>query len=289
VPFSSPLRQAKQALGGRLREIRGAAGLTQRDLARLAGWHSSKASRIEYGKQLPSENDIKQWCLHCGASDQIPDLVAMVRALDEMWVEWRRSLGTGTRHRQREQIVFEGGARLLRWYEALLVPGIVHTPDYARGVMSRIIDFYGVVNDLEQGVEARMERQRILYRGDHHLKLLLAEQCLYTVVADRSTMAAQLDRLLTVQGLARVSLGVVPRAARFDVLANSFIIFDNTKVMVETISAELAITQGREIALYAKAFDALSARAVYGADARSLIVTALNALSEQDEVSSSEV
>jgi transcriptional regulator with XRE-family HTH domain len=87
----SPLQQAKQALGGRLREIRSAAGFTQRDLARLAGWHSSKASRIEYGKQMPSENDIKQWCLHCGVPDQILDLMAMVRALDEMWMEWRRS------------------------------------------------------------------------------------------------------------------------------------------------------------------------------------------------------
>jgi transcriptional regulator with XRE-family HTH domain len=271
-----------------MREVRLAAGLTQRDLAALAGWHSSKASRIEYGKQMPSEDDIKLWCHHCGQPEQVTDLLATVRVLDEMWVEWRRSLASGTRHRQREQIGFEGSTRLLRWYEALLVPGIVHTADYARGVMSRIIDFYGVPDDLEQGVEARMERQRILYRGDHRLCLLLAEQCLYTLVADRDTMASQLDRLLAVQGLARVSLGIVPRGAQFDVLANSFIIFDNNKVMVETISAELTVTQSREIALYTKAFQALSARAVYGAQARSLILAALDALSEPDERASSE-
>jgi transcriptional regulator with XRE-family HTH domain len=70
---ASPLQQAKQALGGRLRGIRVAAGLTQQDLARLAGWHSSKASRIEYGKQMPSEDDIKQWCRHCGQPEQVPD------------------------------------------------------------------------------------------------------------------------------------------------------------------------------------------------------------------------
>ena len=97
-------------------------------------------------------------------------------------------------------------------------------------------------------------------------------------------MAGQLDRLLTVQGLAKVSLGIIPRTARFDVLANSFIIFDDAKVMVETISAELTITQGREIALYVKAFQALSAQAVYGAAARSLIVAALHALPEQGEI-----
>jgi hypothetical protein len=184
------------------------------------------------------------------------------------------------RHRQREQIALEGGTRLLRWYEALVIPGIVHTPDYARGVLSRIIDFYGVTDDLEQAVAARMERRQILHRGDHRLCLLLAEQCLYTVVTDHSVTARQLDQLLAVQGLANVSLGVVPRSATFDVLANSFIIFDDAKVMVETISAELTVTQGREIALYVKAFHALGRQAVYGAEARMLIVAAQQALPE---------
>ncbi len=288
MPVVPPLQQAKQALGGRLREIRIAAGLTQRDLAKLTGWHSSKVSRIEYGKQTPFEHDIKQWCLHCGALDQVADLLAMVRVLDAMWVEWRRTLGTGLRHRQREQIAFEGGTRLLRWYEPLVVPGIVHTPDYARGVLSRIIAFYGVVDDLEQSVEVRMERQQILYRGDHRLQLLLAEQCLYTSVADRAAMAAQLDRLLAVQGLARVSLGIIPRGAGFDVMVNSFIIFDDTKVMVETVSAELTITQSREIGLYVKAFQALAARAVYGAEARSLIIAAMDALPGADDIAALE-
>jgi transcriptional regulator with XRE-family HTH domain len=278
---TSPVRQAQLALGGRLRELRIQAGLTQRELARLTGWHSSKASRIEYGKQKPSEDDIRQWCVHCGHPDQVTDLTAMVRALDEMWVEWRRNLGNGVRHRQREQIALEGATRLLRWYETLLVPGILHTPDYARGVLAGIIDFYGVVDDLEHAVEARMERQAILYRGDHRLCVLLAEQCLYTLVGDAATMAGQLDRLLTVQGLARVSLGVIPRSAAFEVLANSFIIFDDAKVMVETISAELTITHRREISFYVKAFQTLSAQAAYGAEARSLIVAALAALPDR--------
>lgn len=276
------IEQARQALGVRLREIRIAAGLTQRGLAGLAGRHSSKASKIEYGKQAPSDEDIRAWCIHCGAVDQVEDLVATLRTLNEMWVEWRRTLGTGTRHRQREQIGYEGGTRLLRWYESLLVPGILHTADYARGVLAQIIDMYEVPDDLEEGVAARMERQQILYRGDHRLHLLLAEQCLYSVVTDEATTAGQLDRLLAVQGLARVSLGVIPRGAPFTVLVNSFIIFDGAKVMVETISAELTITQPREIALYVKAFQRLAEHAVYGADARTLITSAISALGGQD-------
>ncbi|WP_425315850.1 helix-turn-helix domain-containing protein [Streptomyces olivoreticuli] len=41
---SSSVRQARQALGQRLREIRKDSGLTARALAALAGWHESKCS-----------------------------------------------------------------------------------------------------------------------------------------------------------------------------------------------------------------------------------------------------
>jgi hypothetical protein len=45
--------------------------------------------------------------------------------------------------------------------------------------------------------------------------------------------------------------------------------------MVETYSAELTITQPREIALYAKAFSLLQSAASYGAPAREILARAL--------------
>ncbi|WP_200825649.1 hypothetical protein [Kibdelosporangium aridum] len=44
---------------------------------------------------------------------------------------------------------------------------------------------------------------------------------------------------------------------------------------METISAELTVSQPREIALYAKAFDELAKQAVYGQAARALVTAAL--------------
>jgi hypothetical protein len=55
---------------------------------------------------------------------------------------------------------------------------------------------------------------------------------------------------------------------------NAFIMFDRM-VMVETYSAELTITQPRELALYAKAFALLHRAAVYGSPARDLITVML--------------
>lgn len=269
--LSSSVHQARESLGVRLRDIRKDAGLSGRQLALLAGWQSSKISKIEYGKQTPSEADIHAWCQQCGTPDQVEDLVATVRNIESMYVEWRRRLRTGTRSRQEKSLELEAETGLLRWYEPVLVPGILHTAEYAAAVMSRVIDFYQIPDDLERGVATRMERQQILYEGVHRFHFIIAEQALRTHVGDADVMIGQLDRLITVLSLARVNLGIVPAQASYRVPTNQFIIFDTRVVHVEAISAELAITQPREIALYVRAFQELSQLAVYGRGARVLL------------------
>ena len=89
-------------------------------------------------------------------------------------------------------------------------------------------------------------------------------------------MVGQLDRLLSVVSLPRVSLGILPERTPYRVPTSQFILFDNRLVQIEAISAEIAITQPREIALYGKAFQALSEAAVHGAKAKELIAQALS-------------
>lgn len=279
--MSNTVHQAREALGHRLRDLRKDAGLTGRRLALLAGWHSSKISKLEYGKQTPTEADIEVWCRHCSATDQIADLVAAVRNIETMYVEWRRMLRIGTRRRQEASITLESETRLMRWYEPLLVPGILHTAEYAAAIMARVIDFYGIPDDLEAGVAARMERQQILYRGDHRFHFIVAEQALHTLVGGPEVMIGQLDRLRTILSLPRVSFGIIPQDAPYRVPTNQFILFDDRLVNVETISAELAITQPREIGLYIKAFQELSGMALYGQHARLRIHEALSDLQER--------
>lgn len=272
----SSFHQAREALGHRLRDIRKDAGLTGRQLATLAGWHSSKVSKIEYGRQTPSEDDIRAWCHHARTSDQVADLVATVRNIEAMYVEWRRTLGAGTRRRQQASRNLEAKTRLMRWYEPLLVPGILQTAEYAEAVMRRVIEFYDIPDDLDAGVAARMERQQILYRGNHGFHFIITQQALLTTVGDSNVMIGQLDRLLAVMSLPRVVLGILPASAEYRVPTNQFIMFDNRVIHVETVSAELTINQPREIALYAKAFEELTKQAATDGDARALINAAIN-------------
>ena len=92
--------EARAALAARLREIRIEAGLTASDLAERAGWQRSKVSKIEHARQVPSIGDITAWCEYTGATAQVPDLVASLRAVEGMWVEWRRLERTGLRRLQ---------------------------------------------------------------------------------------------------------------------------------------------------------------------------------------------
>ncbi|BEK92734.1 helix-turn-helix domain-containing protein [Nocardia seriolae] len=270
--MTSAVHEQREALGLRLRELRRDAGLTARRLAELAHWHESKVSRIEYGKQQPSEADLRAWCAHTGSDDQLADLIATLRNIQAAYLEWKRLLGTGTRRRQRLSIKLEGETGSMRWYEPALVPGLLQTPEYAEGVLRKIISFYRVPDDLDEGVATRIERQHVLYRGDHRFSFVIAEQVLRTTVVDDSVMLGQLDRLMTVMTLPRVQLGIVPERAVFEGPAmNGFIMFDNRLVHVETVSAELSITQPREIALYSRMFTQPAEQAVYGEAARGLI------------------
>ncbi|ATL65184.1 helix-turn-helix domain-containing protein [Nocardia terpenica] len=273
--MTGSLDQAKEALGVRLRELRQDAGLSGTELARRAGWHQTKVSKIEYGKTKPSDADIRVWCAHTGAESQIPDLIATLRNIEAAWLEWRRVLGTGTKRRQHAAIKLESGTEVMRVYHPFLIPGLLQTAEYAEGVLRSVVEFQRVPDDVDEGVSKRMERQQILYRRNHRFHFVIAEQALRTTVGDNQTMIGQLDRLLAVVGMPRVTFGIVPAETPYRVSMTNFAIFDNARVMVETVTAELTITQPREIAQYGRAFDVLAAQAVTGDGARQVIRAAL--------------
>ncbi|WP_431968182.1 helix-turn-helix domain-containing protein [Nocardia sp. bgisy134] len=276
--MTSAVHEAREALGLRLRELRRDADLTARRLAELASWHESKVSRIEHGKQTPSEADLRAWCERTGTGDQLADLVATLRNIEAAYLEWRRILGTGMRRPQKARVRVEAETNSMRWYEPYVFPGLLQTPAYAEGILRKVISFYDIPDDLEEGVAARIERQHVLYRGRRRFNFVVAEQVLHTTVGDDEVMRGQLDRLLNVMMLPSIAFGIIPAASAYAAPAtNGFAIFDSRLVQVETISAELAVTQPREITLYEKMFTVLAEQALYGEGARALIGRAIEA------------
>lgn len=280
--MSIPAKQAREALGARLREIRQDANLTGRALAIRCGWHFTKVSKVEHGTQNPSENDLRAWCRACDAADQVPDLIATVRTIESMYVEWRRSLSSGMKHTQKARIPLYERTKLFRVYEPGLVPGLFQTAEYASVIIASVIEFDQLPNDLEEAVAARMERQRVLYTGDRRFLVVLEEQALRTRVGDADVMTGQLNRLIEITSLHRIGFGVIPAMGQRHTWASvGFWIFDRYAVHVATPSAELTITQRGEIAVFEKKFTRHQQSAVYGHEARDLINKALADLSSQ--------
>ncbi|GGZ25872.1 transcriptional regulator [Streptomyces inusitatus] len=274
--MSNQAQEVREALGARLRAFRKDSGFASgRALANALGWPESKISRLEHGKQNASEQDIKDWCEKTGQEEQIPDLIATVRHIDELWVDWRRQLKTGAEARQKKALPLYGRTRVFRIWQPSMIWGTFQTADYAAAVFEQAVSFYEIPNDTEAAVAKRMERQRYLYEGNRVYNVLLGEQALYSNVGGAEVMRSQLDRLMVLMGMARVSLGIVPKAASTSVwLGHSFSMFDDRIVLVETFSAEMSVAQPREIDLYAKAFALLKQSAVYGLTARALIRSA---------------
>ncbi|MEV7579820.1 helix-turn-helix domain-containing protein [Streptomyces erythrochromogenes] len=276
---SSKAQEARESLAARLREIRLDAGITGRELAVRCGWSESKSSRIEHAKTPPSDADIRAWCKACGTPGNADDLIAANRQADSMYVQWKRLQRTGLRQLQESGVPLYEQTQQFHVYCSNVVPGFFQTPGYATALLTSIARFRGTPDDVSDAVTARMNRSHVIREGDHRFAVLVEESVLRYRIGSAEIMAAQLGHLLSVMALPSISLGIIPfTAPRQAWPLETFTIFDGQRVHVETLSAAIKETQPSDVALYLKAFGNLKEVAVYGAEARSLITAAVDAV-----------
>ena len=160
------------------------------------------------------------------------------------------------------------------------MPGFVQTPGYANALMSTITDFQQTPDDVDDAVRARISRNRILASEERRFTMLLEESVLRYQVGDKGTMTAQLGYLLSCTAMPNVRIGIIPFSAESRSMwtLESFNVFDDARVHVETLTAVVTVTVPGEVVVYLRAFDRLASLAVYGNEARTLITAAISAL-----------
>ncbi len=200
-------------------------------------------------------------------------------------VEWQQLLKDGMRHVQQRILEEEAEVRSFRVFQTMIVPGLVQTPEYARVCLSHSEPLFGPRHDVDETVRIRMRRQEMLHKPDRQVHLVILESALRLRLCERDVMLGQLDRLLAVETLPSVTLGVIGFNARYGAAfpKHGFSLLDDDHVNVETFSTELTITQPREIELYGKIFDSLAGIASYGDAARRIIQRAIDDLSAEVE------
>jgi transcriptional regulator with XRE-family HTH domain len=266
----------------RLRELRRNAALTGKQLAEELGWPASKISKLENGRQTPTDDDIVAWAQATNAEPLVTELLASLHTLEVQHAEWQRQLQTGLHSHQSELAELDEKTKLFRAFEPTFVPGLLQTAEYARARFAQSITVFKVPNDIDAAVRTRVQRQEILYRQDKRFHFVLTEATLRYRLCSRDVMLAQLDRLVALSALRNVRLGIIPFDIQYVVApTHGFWLLDNQRVMVETFSAELNLAQPQEIELYSLIFEQLAGVANYGAAARAVLTRVIDGLASE--------
>lgn len=275
--MTAPRNPHRARLAARLRALRAAAGLSGNRLAQQLGWPQPRVSKLETGRQIPSEDDLKAWFAATGADDdQATELAALLSAARIEYATWRgvqRNAG-GLAGRHAERGLWEAATTHIAEYQPAMLPGLVHTAAYARELLTAPLA--SAMNITEADTDAlvaeRVRRQEVLYQPGRNIQIVVGEAALRTTPGTVDTLVGQLDRLISFSELPVVEFGVVPDRMPMPIPPLSgFAVYDDDFVLQETITGEQRLDDPDEVSIYVQAFERLRRAAVTGRDAVSLI------------------
>ncbi|MER6444684.1 helix-turn-helix domain-containing protein [Streptomyces venezuelae] len=191
-PSASPLDYYRYEL----RRLREEAGLKQAQLGASIFCTGSLIGMIENGKRVPTRDFSERVDVALGTDGHFSRLVGLVlRSVLPTWFQPYAEM--------------EARATFISAYQSQVVYGLLQTEAYARAMLRT-----GLPERLDELVEARMERHRILCREKSPMVwVVLDEAVLHRPVGGRQVMRAQLAHLLSFRAHRWVQIQVLPYAA----------------------------------------------------------------------------
>ncbi len=270
MTFETDRRRAE--LGGDLRRLRIQAGLGQPQLAAALGWSQAKISKIENGRQQITPQDAAAWAEAVGAGDA-PLLRRRAEETMRATTSWRELPYSSNQQRVGTH---ERGARLIRAYQPLLVPGLLQTPAYAR----RILEAGAGPDhpDAAQWLIARQERQEILNDLTRRFEWVIPEAAVSWRFGPAAEHLEQIDRLRATLERSNVRLGIIPAGQVTHVWrTHGFLLLERRTddqqpvASVETLTDVLDVADPEDVERYQNAFVRLQEAAVHGDEARAVL------------------
>ncbi len=238
--------------------------MTLADLGALVPCDASTVSRVESGLLSPSE----RFAASCDeAFPQMGGWFGRFYHDSRTWAgphpPWFR-----------DWVEFEQRATSIRWWEPMLVPGLLQTPDYARAILGWGPDDGG---DLDERVTARLDRQAIFDRASApEVWLVLSEAVLAYRVGSADVMRKQAAHLTEMAERPRVTIQVVPASAgAYGGLSGAFAVGSDgagdAVTYLETGIQGMVIRDPRLTTRAASRFDHLRAEALPRSQTRELL------------------
>ncbi|WP_329132424.1 helix-turn-helix domain-containing protein [Streptomyces sp. NBC_01476] len=260
----------KTELGTALRELRKASGKEAKTVARSAVMSASKLSKIETGKLAPSVVDVESILTAIGVSDEVKcEYMEAARAASTEVMAWRLLARMGYHKGQQQAQALEAQMSLLRLFQPALIPGLLQTPEYIRAVIAR----HGLTEESQsRTLAARLDRQKVLYDRTKQLRFIITESVLRWRITSSAIMAGQIDRLISLSRLPNIDIRIVALSApQHDFPSHSFVIRDERIVTVETVHAEVVVTDPRDIKEYTDKFEGFSSTSLSGDEMRTML------------------
>jgi transcriptional regulator with XRE-family HTH domain len=210
----APPTVRSRRLAFELRNLREAAGLTRDQVSEQTGINPATLYRHETAsaRSRPQRRTmIALLNLYDASEQQRADLLALSREADVQ--TWLRPYHAELPEQYTAYISFEAEARTVRDYESLFIPGLLQTEGYARALIRGNLPMASQ-KEVEQRVQARMERQGLLTKDDPlQLWAIIDEAALHRQVGGADVMRAQLTAIVTATGEPHITVQVIPFSA----------------------------------------------------------------------------
>ncbi|XVQ10299.1 Scr1 family TA system antitoxin-like transcriptional regulator [Spirillospora sp. CA-255316] len=106
-------------------------------------------------------------------------------------------------------VIYEQRASVIKTYEAMVVPGLLQSENYARALISKS----RAIKDVAPGVKNRMARQAVLTKENPpYLWVTMSQNALDWPVGGPTVMREQLSRLLEAAELPNIAIRILPRS-----------------------------------------------------------------------------
>jgi transcriptional regulator with XRE-family HTH domain len=275
----------RRQLGRYLKQLRDQAGTTLQAAAEALEWSRARMYRIEAGQVSLRTHDVMAMCALYQAQ---PDLTEVLVGLakESKSKGWWVARGVTLPSWFELYIGLESAANRLRNFEAMVIPGLLQTPEYAEAVFRTRA---GITEpEVAQAVAIRMERAQLLQRVRPKaplLEVIVDEAVLRRPISDRAAMQRQLAHLVNIAVRPDICVRVLPlsvgphRASG----AGSFLIFDfpglngrepePTTVYSENITGTIYLDKPAEVATYSDTWDELGRLALDQRESDDLIGT----------------
>lgn len=202
----------RMRLGMELRRLREQANASQLSAAEAIDSSDTKISRVEAGKTGLSRLELLALLDRYEVTDDSFRVALLELNRTSRQRGWWQQRSDLLPPQLQELIELESTASQIFEYEAIAIPGLFQTESYAEGIISGFPTPYS--SSVEQAVQIRMERQKLLLRDDApRVFCVLDEAVLHRQVGSPKVMAAQLRKLVDLSSPPHLTIQVIPYAA----------------------------------------------------------------------------